>query len=505
LKAALFGRYHLDERPKNMGKTSRAQRSTALGALGVIAAAFGFGCEPDIPTEEPAKFVEMEFDPSATPAKSYEPTALVMNFETTLIDFSTAGIDVPGVPKDPAEPVDPSACEGVAGMPVAQCEFYQYLERLDGFPTLTPGKTPVSGALSLSSIKLPDTLFIYDLVHDQTVTDVDLTFDNDLNYLVFDPRDGWEVGSQYAVALRGYKKGLTGANGAQAVASIIYVLLRQERSLTCGARRAQEIDPTCEFFSLFASDARFSKLTSKKKVAVIGETLLQLEQIRQLYRGKTDALPVDLWDLVAKKGNIPEEDVAILWGFSTHTASVVELNPAQGKEPVVTSATEIRLKVKGTIDPDTLTAFSLRNAGGTVFLLNVDKLDVDPTSPQSLPLFMPSVADGEIVLTVDPQNPLIEGDTYAVLLTTNATGKPLVPSPVTVLLRSRGELVDPEGISQVDGVSNADAQQLEQGRLQFKELLDDPLIIAATTSEKRIKGLTRELVAYLYGFPLSIP
>jgi len=143
---------------------------------------------------------------------------------------------------------------------------------------------------------------------------------------------------------------------------------------------------------------------------------------------------------------------------------------------------------------------------GTVFLLNVEKLNENKLD-QALPPFSAAFEGGDIVLTgADPNNPFIEGATYAILITTevtNADGKPLVASPVTVLLRSRGELVDGAGTSQVSGVSDTDAQQLEQGRMQFKELLDDPTIKVATLSANRPKGLTREMLVYLYGFPLT--
>jgi hypothetical protein len=76
---------------------------------------------------------------------------------------------------------------------------------------------------------------------------------------------------------------------------------------------------------------------------------------------------------------------------------------------------------------------------------------------------------------------------------------------VTVFLRARGALVDSEGSSLLDGVSDADAQELEQGRSQISQLLDDPVIQTVTVSPARPAGLTREQIVYLFGFPFVSP
>jgi hypothetical protein len=137
---------------------------------------------------------------------------------------------------------------------------------------------------------------------------------------------------------------------------------------------------------------------------------------------------------------------------------------------------------------------------------------VNPFDPDALPAFTPTFANGELVLTLTSAT-LVDGDQYAVLLTTEVHGKPdkpIVPSPVTVFLRTRGELVDdfalcaaapPTATALVPGLSGAEACELEAGRQQFQALLDNDLIIGATTVPGfRPGGLTRELTAYLYGF-----
>jgi hypothetical protein len=473
--------------------------SAWLAALGPLCSA---ACAPDVPNEPPPAFVEFQFDPSAMPAKSSAPTSLVMNANTGLIDLSAAGIDVPATG-------DATACQDQTAMPVAQCEFYQYLETLDGFPTLTPGTTPTSAALDLGSVTLPDTLFVYDLRHKRAINDAAITFDPQAHQLKFDPPAGWEIGGAYAVGVRGYGHGVTRDDGAEAVSSIIYALLKSEESLTCGASSAEQIDVACPTYRLFASDPRFASLEPAAQHAAIAQNMLQLEQLRTYYRGESAGMPVDLWATLASAGSMPKSEVAIGWFFGIHSASVFELNPKSGLVPNIVSPSEIRLALKGTLDAAGLQPFSLQNPAGTVFLFDVDKLQQNATDPRALPAFKPALSDGQLVLTAtDAGNPFIAGDTYAVLLTTELTDvdkKPIVASPVSVLLRSRGPLVDANGVSQVSGFSDADAQQLEQGRLQFAKLLDDPLIRAATTSPARPDGLTREQLTYLYGFPFVTP
>ena len=452
-------------------------------------------CMPDVPQEAAPRFVELQFDPSGNPARTFEPTSLVMNSETGLIDLSSAGIDVP------------ESCASARDMSEAQCEFYQYLERLDGFPTLIGGKTPSSRMLDLSSITRPRNLFIYDVKNEDTVSDVMVSFDADTKELLFDPPRGWDVGSTYVIGVRGYGQGVRDTRGAPAVASTIYTLLKRDTSLTCGATSAESIDLSCDAYALLEGDASFAKLPAAERHRAIAENLLQLEQLRLFYRGEDPSAPLDTWGILANVGRMPKQEVAIAWNFQTHSRSVIELDPQRGLVPSIVSGSEIRVNVKGSLNASTLSPFSLAKAEGTVFLFNVDKLQVDPLDPAALPPFSARLTNNQIIITPDDaSNSFIDGDTYALLMTdelTDTRGRPLVASPVTVLLRSRGALTNSKGVSQVGGVDDDSAQALEEGRSQFAALLDDPLIRAGTTSAARPTGLVRERLVYLFGFTFT--
>jgi hypothetical protein len=473
-------------------------------SVGQLAACVALAaCTPDIPDEAPPAIVEMSFDPSGEPALAYEPTALVINPTTGLIDFSLAGVDVPGVPEDTAMPVDPAACQEQTELSVAQCELYQYLERLDGFPTLTTAKTPVAGALDTASIEVPDDLFVFDAVHGETLTELDVTLDEEHGALAFEPATGWDIGATYVVGVRGYADGITGADGEQVVSSLIYSLLKLERSLTCDATTAESVDVRCEFYALFATDPRFAALPPAERQEAIGATLLDLEQLRLLYRGELPDVPLDAWTTLEEAAAMPRDEVAILWTFPTHTSSVFELDPTKGLVPHVTGPSELRVGFKGSVDAATLSAFGAANPGGTVVLINATQVATDLAA--GLPEFDVAVDGQELVLTT--LAPLAVGDQYILVLSNEIhddEGEPTVPSPITVLLRTRGALVDDDQHSLVDGVPDADAVELEAGRTELSEFLDDPLVKALSTTEARPDGITRELIAYLFAFQVEV-
>ena len=501
-------------------KTQAVPRSGSHGRLPIVflavlsmAALPGAGCTPDIPQEAVPAFVELQFDPSSTPPKSYEPTLLVTNQETGLLDFSLAGMVIPA---------DPLECQTQTALSVAACEFYWYLQQLDGFPTLTPARTPVSAPIDLGTVTVPKNLFIYEFLRGESpVTDGTVGYDADEGFLTFDPNKGWELGGLYLVAVRGYADGIKDTEGNEAVKSIIYVLLQQDTSLTCDAATADAISESCAYYSLFAGDARFSSLPPAEMKAAIGATLVQLEQLREVYKGEM-GLPINVWEQVDSLGTMPANEVGILWAFRTHTASVIELNPNAGMAPVVTSTKEIRVTPKGPIVADTLKPFSLADFTGNVFLLDGNAF-LTGDLIAALPTFTVSYTGGDIVLTMDAD--LVDGDQYILLVSNEVEGKPgkpIVPSPVTVFLRTRGALVDdfagcpaqpaptcpptapptetPTAKPLVPGLKAADACQLEAGRQQFVALFGDPQVAALTTNANRPNGLTRELAAYLYGF-----
>ena len=84
----------------------------------------------------------MEFDLTATPPRAPQPTFLVVNPQTGLIDFSLAGTPLP------------DDCATQTALTQAQCQFDQWLQTLNGFPTVTPASAPASAPLDPATLTL---------------------------------------------------------------------------------------------------------------------------------------------------------------------------------------------------------------------------------------------------------------------------------------------------------------------------------------------------------------
>src|SRR5215471_20614604 len=102
-------------------RTPNAARSAALLFL-ALAALVG-ACTADVgSTPTPAS---MQFDLTSTPPRAPQPTALIVNPQTGHIDFSLAGTPIP------------ADCSTQVALTQAQCQFDQWLQTLNGFPSLT--------------------------------------------------------------------------------------------------------------------------------------------------------------------------------------------------------------------------------------------------------------------------------------------------------------------------------------------------------------------------------
>lgn len=444
-------------------------RIVLLGAVLTLGA-----CLPSV-TRDPIP-EEMQFDPEAAPPRVPEPTSLIVNPATRRLDFSLAGTPVP------------ANCAEQSVMPRAQCEFYTYLQSLDGYPTVTPARTPTTAAsLDAASLTVGDNIVLVEAASGLARTDANTTvgFDSASRYLTLAPTPGWGIGKFYWVAVRGGPSGVRGVSDSGAsrvvVGSPTQVLLRQETSLTCGATSVEDVDPHCPAVAL---------LSQGRTAAEAAGGALQLERIRAAYAA------AGAWDLIEAAG-IPRNEVAVLWGFPTHSASVAELDPKAGLVPRVTAPDELRIHVEGPVDPATVSAFVVAVQPGSVVTIDLTALQAQDTAG-GFPVTDASYSDGSIVIKA--RQPFVVGHQYGVFLKRAIHapgGAPLVPPPVSVLLTARGALVDGNGHSNVSSVSDADAALLEQGRLQLGTLFDTPIIQALT-------GITREELVYCFAFPFQV-
>jgi hypothetical protein len=122
--------------------------------------------------------------------------------------------------------------------------------------------------------------------------------------------------------------------------------------------------------------------------------------------------------------------------------------------------------------------------------------------PGSFPTVATTVSGQEIV--IKGAAPFVRGNQYGLFITDevrDANGAPLVPSPVSVLLRLRSPLwlrspLSPDGHSTISSVADANAKQLEMGREQLATLFDDRNFAMVTK-------VVRERLVYCFSFPFG--
>jgi len=434
----------------------------AVGLAGLALAAAA--CTPDIKTDKVP--TAMQWDPA--PPRVPSPTALIINQATHRIDFSQAGITVP------------DDCAAQTVMPQAACEFDQWLQTLNGFPTTTTATAPASGVLDPTTLE-PGTNVVVVTGTGTPFSGGQVAFDAISNSLVVQPVPSWELGTMFWIGVRGYQSGaVQAADGTPVVGSPTMALLKEDAPLDCGVSSAAQLDRSCPAYDLLLSQGDAPE--------VAGMTVLQLEQARKFY------LLSGAFDLVAAAG-IPKSEVAVLWGFPTHTNSVAELSPPF-LEPQVVPPNQIGVAVHGPVDPATVVPFIVRQQTGTIVLMDltaVAQMDL----VNGLPPITAQLSGANIVITTE--NPLPAGHTIGLFFTNGLKdpgGNPLVASPISKLLTLRGPLVDADGHSTISGVSDAAAAQLEAGRQQLASLFDSTALTGLT-------GINRDNLVYCFAFPLG--
>jgi len=434
----------------------------------LIAAALGAGCTPDVGADPVPE--AMELDTEAAPPRVPQPTNLVVNPLTGLIDFSLAGAALP------------DDCSDATAISPAECAFDRYLESLDGFPTVTPAAAPATAALDPDTITLGDNVVVLALRDGDAVPEIALGFDAATRALGVRPVPSWTIGETYFIGVRGYAAGVRASGGQQVVGSPTLALLKQESSLTCGAESPEAIEKRCPGLSL---------LSQSQPEAVARESLVRLEQIRLGYAAS------GVWERMAEAG-LPKAEIASLWGFPIHSGSVAELDPTAGLVPHVTAADEIRVDVQGPVDPATVMGFVIRETAGSVVLMDLTAAGAGDLVA-GFPRISARYVDGAIVIA--GTEPFIATHQYGLLMTRGVhdpSGAGLVPPPISVLLTSIAPVADDAGHSLLSSVSDADAVELEAGRRQLAQLFDNPILAPLT-------GLVREDLVYCFAFELQAP
>jgi hypothetical protein len=437
-------------------------RSLLYGALLAGLAA----CTPDLGRDGVPE--AMEFDTEASPPRLPQPTGLVVNPRTGHIDFALTGTPLP------------ADCADAQGISPAECDFDHYLESLDGFPTVTPAAAPATAELDPTTLTLGANVVVLSTRDPADVPPLAVAYDEKSRSLAVVPEPSWSIHEYYWIAVRGYAGGVRARSGAEVVGSPTMALLKQDDPLPCGASTPDDVPASCPALELLAQN---------QPEAEARQTVFMLESIRAAY------VASGVWERLAGAG-LPKEEIAVLWGFPTHSSSVAELEPAAGLVPHVTAANELRIHVQGPVDEKTVSAFVVREQQGPVVLMDLTAAasgDLVAGFPRARATFV----GGDIVLT--GESDFQAGHRYGVFITRGVhdpAGAPLAPAPISVLLALRDPLVDEQGHSLVSSVSDADAASLEAGRTALAALFDNPVLGALT-------GISRDELVYCFAFDVE--
>jgi hypothetical protein len=451
-----------------------SERTWAGGGLAVALAALGSACTPDVGST-PVPAASMQFDLTSTPPLVPQPTALLINSATGLIDFSQAGISIP------------ADCSKQTALTQAQCQFDQWLQTLDGFPSLMTASAPASAPLSGASLTLgTNNVVVFSATAGAPVTTVLSSFDTTSSSLAVnqDPAGPWTLGDFYWIGVRGYANGVQAAAGGEVVGSPTMALLKQDTSLTCDAPDPSEVDPHCPGYEVVAQG-------NPSPMAAAAQ-LFQLEAIRQAY------IAGHGFDVMAASG-LPKDELAVLWGFPIHTNSVPLLFPGTDATPHVPAANQIVVGVQGPVDAATVSAFVVRVQNGPVVVMDLTAAAAGDLNAAFVPVAAVYLANPGAI-AIQSSAPFTAGHQIGLFLTSaihSPDGAPLVASPVSVLLRLTAPLVDSAVHSTVSGIDDASASALEQGRQALQPLFDNPIFSPLT-------GVTRENLVYCFAFTFPV-
>jgi hypothetical protein len=451
------------------GAGTRVKVSALAAALAAIAGA----CTPDV-GGNPSTPAAMEFDLTAVPPRVPQPTGLIINPQTGLIDFGQAGIPIP------------DDCAAQTFMTQAQCEFDQWLETLNGFPSLSSASAPASAELDPATLTLGTNVVAVAAKAGAPLTDLAVAFDTTSMSVTLTPAGPLTLGEFYWMGVRGYANGVRDAGGGEVVGSPTMALLKQDMPLTCGAPDPSSVDPHCPGFEVVVQGS--------PSVAVAEQEVFLLEGIRTAY------IAGHGFDVMALAG-LPKDEIAVLWGFPIHTNSVPLLVPGTAATPHVPAANQIVVGVQGPVDPATVSAFVVQQQNGPVVVMDLAAAaagDLSAGFPPVAATYVPSL--GAIVIQAATAFPA--GHPIGLFFTHDIhspDGAPLVASPVSVLLTMQGSLVDSAGHSTVSVLGDANAAALESGRQALAPLLDNPIFTPLT-------GVSRANLIYAYAFvPMVMP
>ncbi len=369
--------------------------------------------------------------------------------------------------------------------PPAQQAFIDYLDGSDGYPLSTPIRVSVSGAIDENSLGRGIRVV---RERDEERISVDSHYDDERGEIVVESRHGFEPGETYYVGVEGYTQGVGGVDGEMVVADEAFFLVRSTQSL------AEHPD------AVPGDDA-----DERQQVAD------ELAEIQEELAPVIDAM---------ERQNIEREDLAVALKFTTTEAPAVAYDPVRRALPtpnemlVDPDGDGLDLPVDDEMDEEeqiTRRALSDRDGFANSAAIEVESTHDfgDDPSENNFRLFERDDDSGQWVEFDDlergrldaedgiwarPELTLEAATDYVYVVTDDlktTDGERHGAQPLGAVTRFDVPLVDDDGASLVDTLSDSEAARLEPMRQTTDEvlqLLEDD------------EGLDRERVAAAVAF-----
>jgi pimeloyl-ACP methyl ester carboxylesterase len=414
---------------------------------------------------------------------------------------------------DPAEKVIPMPTDilrddelGRLDIPIdddttaAEAELYEYLNTLDGWSSASSATVELSGPIDPETVSL-DTVQVWHLRETpERVADVTLHLDETETELTIDPpREGWERGGRYLIALRGGAAGLEGKRGEPVIADAAFYFLRLAEPLDTGehdrafpgetaAERAENAADLEEVRLELAEHFEFLEARNIDRAEIASLFSFTVTRKTELAMDKTSQrmpLPIDLLiDPETGRVDLPPAP----WDSPT----VVEAKAKLAEYDGFGTSAKLLFGFTGPIDPATISDET------------VELYRVDGPAPVRVPAQVTVLSDlthVEIEPTQQDGAPLAEKTRYAVAIdrrVRDANGEPIARMPVGQLLLGRTPLAE-AGASQIGNVADADAARLERVRAELEPALgplDRTRLLAAWTfTTMTVEAPARDTVA----------
>ncbi len=346
----------------------------------------------------------------------------------------------------------------------AQRAFNGYLNGLDGYPLSTPIRIPVSGEVAEASMGRG--IYLLHAPANERLG-VDSYFDHERSEIVVEPRQPLLPRQRYVVGVRGYGSGLVGPSGERVLADAAFFLVRSEAAL---------IDHP---------DAMPGATEAERM-----EVAQELTEIQERLAPAFDAL--------AQNG-VPREDLAVAFQFTMTSEPAIQFDRAAGEIPMPNDVlidpdtglvdlpvdeemTEEEIEIRGALSQ--MEGFAM---SGAVVVKSTHDVDVGAGDENVFRLFERGDDGGWTEVSGLERGRLDDGKSlwlrpplalepereYVYVVTDglrSSHDRPHRAQPLGAILRLEAPLVDEEGSSQLDQLTDEEARRLEPLRQRVDEL-----------------------------------